>query len=96
MTVRSMFAGIALAAALVTPLHANAQAHAADEQQVRVVVEAYKDAIERMDVSQTSTLFWPDSEIFENGGVEGSFAYYLEHHLGLEFADLSGFDFRNH
>lgn len=96
MTVRSMFAGITLAAALVTPLHANAQAHAADEQQVRVVVEAYKDAIERMDVSQTSTLFWPDSEIFENGGVEGSFAYYLEHHLGLEFADLSGFDFRNH
>jgi ketosteroid isomerase-like protein len=28
--------------------------------------------------------------------VEGSFAYYLEHHLGPEFADLAGFDFRNH
>ncbi|MDI1326520.1 MAG: nuclear transport factor 2 family protein [Brevundimonas sp.] len=106
MTVRSMFAGVALAAALVTPAQAQAQtkapAHAhthvrtADEQQVRAVVEAYQEAIERMDVSQTPALFWPDSEIFENGGVEGSFAYYLEHHLRPEFADLSGFDFRNH
>lgn len=108
MTVRSMFAGVALAAALVTPAHAQTQtqteapAHApthartADEQQVRAVVGAYKDAIERMDVSQTPALFWPDSEIFENGGVEGSFAYYLEHHLSPEFAELSGFDFRNH
>lgn len=84
------------------PAHAPGSAHAprpgqsADEEQVRAVVTAYKDAIERMDVSQTPALFWADSEIFENGGVEGSFAYYLEHHLGPEFADLAGFDFRNH
>ena len=76
--------------------HAPGHAQTADEAQVRTVVTAYKDAIERMDVSQTPALFWPDSEIFENGGVEGSFAYYLEHHLGPEFADLAGFDFRNH
>ena len=78
------------------PAHAPGQASTADEAQVRTVVTAYKDAIERMDVSQTPALFWADSEIFENGGVEGSFAYYLEHHLGPEFADLAGFDFRNH
>jgi ketosteroid isomerase-like protein len=92
MTFRSALAGLALAAVLAT----SAQAHATDEQQVRTVVTAYKDAITRMDVSQTPALFWPDSEIFENGGVEGSFAYYLEHHLGPEFADLAGFEFRNH
>lgn len=78
------------------PAHAPGHAQSADEAQVRAVVTAYKDAIERMDVSQTPALFWADSEIFENGGVEGSFAYYLEHHLGPEFADLAGFDFRNH
>lgn len=76
--------------------HAPGDAQSADEAQVRAVVTAYKDAIERMDVSQTPALFWTDSEIFENGGVEGSSAYYLEHHLGPEFADLAGFDFRNH
>lgn len=100
MTARSIFAGLALAAVLATSAQAQTPAHvharAADEQQVRTVVTAYKDAIERLDVSQTPALFWPDSEIFENGGLEGSFAYYLEHHLGPEFADLSGFDFRNH
>lgn len=106
MTVRSMFAGLAFATVLATsaqaqaqapaPAQAHAHAQPADEQQVRTVVTGYKDAIERMDVSQTPALFWPDSEIFENGGVEGSFAYYLEHHLGPEFADLASFDFRNH
>lgn len=92
MTFRSVLAGLALA----TVLASSAQAQTPDEQQVRTVVTAYKDAITRMDVSQTPALFWPDSAIFENGGVEGTFAYYLEHHLGPEFADLAGFEFRNH
>ncbi|MDQ3126242.1 MAG: nuclear transport factor 2 family protein [Pseudomonadota bacterium] len=79
-----------------SPAHASGHAHSADEAQVRAVVTTYKDAITRMDVSQTPALFWPDSAIFENGGVEGTFAYYLEHHLGPEFTDLAGFEFRNH
>lgn len=76
--------------------HAPGHAQTADEAQVRTVVTAYKDAIVRMDVSQTPALFWEDSAIFENGGVEGTFAYYLEHHLGPEFTDLAGFEFRDH
>lgn len=107
----STFAGFALAAVLAgcaqtpAPSHAatTGQAHgadhaqsASDEAQVRAVVTAYKDAIIRMDVSQTPALFWEDSAIFENGGVEGTFAYYLEHHLGPEFDILSSFEFRDH
>ena len=92
MILRSALAGVALAAVLATSVHAQS----AEEQQVRAVVTAYRDAITGMDVSRTPSLFWPDSEIFENGGVEGSFAYYLEHHLGPEFDDLAGFEFRNH
>ncbi|MDP1528603.1 MAG: nuclear transport factor 2 family protein [Rhodoferax sp.] len=92
MTFRSVLTGLAVAAVLAT----SAQAQVTDEQRVRTVITAYKDAIERLDVSQTPALFWDDSEIFENGGVEGSFAYYLEHHLGPEFADLDAFDFRDH
>ncbi len=92
MTFRSALTGLAAAVVLAS----SAQAQTPDEQQVRTVVTAYKDAIERMDVSQTPALFWPDAAIFENGGVEGTFTYYLEHHLGPEFADLAGFDFRGH
>lgn len=109
MTHCSVLAGLALAAVVATSAQAQAPAHAhtaspahaghvqsADEAQVRAVVTTYKDAITRMDVSQTPALFWEDSAIFENGGVEGTFAYYLEHHLGPEFTDLAGFEFRNH
>jgi ketosteroid isomerase-like protein len=92
MTFRSMLTGLAAAAVLATA----AQAQTTDEARVGAVVTAYKDAIERMDVSGTPSLFWPDSVVFENGGVEGTFAYYLEHHLGPEFAAFTGFDFQDH
>lgn len=92
MTFRTILAGVAAVAVLASAV----QAQTLEEQQVGAVVAAYRDAIERMDVSETSALFWPDSAIFENGGVEGTFAYYLEHHLGPEFDDLAGFDFRDH
>ncbi len=104
MTFRSTIAGLALVAVLATSVQAQAQEQTGTETQARspeaarvgAVVTAYKDAIERMDVSQTPMLFWPDSAIFENGGVEGTFAYDLEHHLGPEFDDLAGFDFGDH
>ena len=105
----ALAAVVATSAQAQAPAHPHAPAHAhtaspahaghvqsADEAQVRAVVTTYKDAITRMDVSQTPALFWEDSAIFENGGVEGTFAYYLEHHLGPEFTDLAGFEFRNH
>lgn len=92
MNFRTSWAGLAVAAVIAS----SAQAQSTEEQAVSAVVSAYKDAIERMDVSKTPALFWTDSAIFENGGVESSFAYYLEHHLGPEFDDLAGFDFRDH
>lgn len=86
MSFRSALTGSALAAVLATSAqaqveapahshgpgftHAAGESQTADEAQVRAVVTAYKDAIERMDVSQTPALFWADSDIFENGGVE--------------------------
>lgn len=92
MTFRMIVAGVTAAAVLASAV----QAQSIEGQQVGAVVAAYRDAIERMDVSETPALFWPDSAIFENGGVEGTFAYYLEHHLGPEFDDLAGFDFQDH
>lgn len=93
MVFRPALAGLVLAIVLTTTAHAQAPSQSSDEAQVRTVVTAYRDAVARLDVSQTPDLFWQDSEVFESGGAEGTFARYLEHHIGPEFADLASFTF---
>ena len=56
----------------------------------------YRGAIERLDATGTERLFAPGSAIFENGGVEGSYANYLAHHLGPELAHFRSFRFSDH
>lgn len=56
----------------------------------------YKVAIERLDASGTEELFAADSEIFETGGVEGSYANYLSHHLAPELAEFKSFQFSDY
>ena len=63
---------------------------------VRAVLDAYKAAVERLDVSRTADLYTKDSMIFETGGVEGNYAQYLEHHLTPELAEFSEFKFNNY
>ena len=65
----------------------------ADEAAVRSVLSQYKAAIERLDATGTERLFATDSVIFETGGVEGSYANYLAHHLGPELAAFKSFGF---
>ena len=66
-------------------------AQSADEAAVRSVLSQYKAAIERLDATGTERLFAPDSTIFETGGVEGSYANYLAHHLGPELKEFKAF-----
>ena len=63
---------------------------------VGAVLEAYKTAVESLDVSRSADLFAKDSMIFETGGVEGNYAQYLEHHLTPELAEFSEFKFNNY
>jgi ketosteroid isomerase-like protein len=67
-----------------------------DEEAVRAVLAAYKRGLERLDVSQLSQLFSEDSQIFESGGVEGTFANYLAHHIGPELGEFAEFSFRDY
>lgn len=60
---------------------------------VRAVLTRYKSAIERLDATGTEQLFTADSRIFETGGVEGSYANYLAHHLGPELKEFKSFRF---
>lgn len=89
--IRSILAAAAFTAALAAP----ASAQTAEEQQVHAVLGGYRLAIEALDGPAAGAHFWPDSAVFEQGGVEGDFATYLAHHLGPEFAEIATFDFRD-
>ena len=67
-----------------------------DQAAVRAVLSQYKSAIERLDASGTERLFTADSAIFETGGVEGSYANYLAHHLGPELKEFKSFAFSDY
>lgn len=88
-----------LAAAVVTTLPvatvaarpAPQAAEAADTRAVIAVLAQYKAAIERLDPRSTERLFAADSQIFESGGVEGTYSNYLEHHLTPELKEFKSF-----
>ena len=42
------------------------------------------------------TLFTSDSQVFENGGIEGSYANYLAKHLGPELGHFKSFKFSDY
>ncbi len=44
----------------------------------------------------TFELFTEDSKVFESGGVEGSYAHYIEHHLGPELGHFKSFTFSDY
>ena len=67
-----------------------------DTRAVEAVLATYKTALERLDVTGTQELFTPDSQIFENGGIEGTYANYLKHHIGPELAAFKSFKFSDY
>ena len=71
-------------------------AQPSDEAAVRSVLSQFKSAIERLDATGTERLFMADSAIFETGGVEGSYANYLAHHLGPELKEFKSFAFSDY
>lgn len=68
----------------------------AEEAAVKSVLSQYKSAIEKLDASGTEQLFTADSTIFETGGVEGTYANYLAHHLGPELEAFKSFNFSDY
>lgn len=81
------------------PGHAEASADraaAAEEAAVKEVLARYKSAIERLDSTGTDQMFTADSMVFETGGVEGSYANYLAHHLGPELEHFKSFAFSDY
>ncbi len=65
-------------------------------ESVKSVLKKYTDAVEKLDVVGTENLFTSDSQIFESGGSEGTYAYYLEHHLRNEFKEFKSFKYSDY
>jgi len=68
----------------------------ADVAAIRAVLATYQSAMERLNPAGTEQLFTPDSAIFESGGVEGTYANYLAHHLTPELAEFKSFRFSDY
>ena len=87
--------------ALLAGIPAHAQEHdhgqAAVEQQhgsaPSGILEAYRIALMQGDADAMTALFAQDSLVVENGKVEGTFADYMEHHLGPELDAIKSFEF---
>ena len=71
-------------------------ASSAEETAVKNVLRQYQQAIEKLDTTGTSRLFLANSQVFESGGVEGTYKHYAAHHLGPELSEFSAFTFSDY
>ena len=72
------------------------KATSSDQEQIKSVLMQYNKAVQNLDVSNTEKLFTEDSQLFESGGVEGSYAHYKEHHLVPELMEFKSFVYDNY
>ena len=68
-------------------------AHDATSQAPDATLAAYRAALTARDAVAMTALFTPDSLVVENGKLEGTFAEYMEHHLGPELDAIKSFEF---
>ncbi|MEZ7516144.1 nuclear transport factor 2 family protein [Flavobacterium frigidarium] len=67
-----------------------------NKEAVIAVMKTYKDAIQNLTTKGTIKLFTDNSEVFESGGIEGSYLHYVEHHLGPELEHFKSFSFSDY
>ena len=67
-----------------------------EKEAVLTVMKSYKDALQNLTTDGTFELFTEDSEVFESGGVEGTYSHYIEHHLGPELGHFEKFEFSDY
>ncbi|WP_300441317.1 nuclear transport factor 2 family protein [Christiangramia sp.] len=89
-----------LSAILILMLLATGQIYSqnmdAEKEAVKSVMKNYKNAMQNLTTKGTFELFAKDSHIFESGGVEGSYANYIEHHIGPELGHFNKFEYSDY
>ena len=67
-----------------------------EKDEVIAHMKKYKDAFENLSTEGTMELFSADSQVFESGGTEGTYANYIEHHIGPELSHFNSFTFSDY
>ncbi len=67
-----------------------------EKENVIAVMKSYKEAIQNLTTVGTLELFTEEATVFESGGSEGTYANYLDHHLGPELEHFNSFIFSNY
>ena len=88
-----LIATIILCFATVNAMNGQEEKNQTDKEAVLKVMKSYKDALQNLTTEGTFELFAKDSEVYESGGVEGSYTHYIEHHLGPELGHFKSFVF---
>ena len=81
---------------LITTSNVFSQQMETEKEAVLKVMKTYKDALQNLTTEGTFELFAKDSEVFESGGVEGTYSHYIEHHLGPELGHFEKFEFSDY
>jgi ketosteroid isomerase-like protein len=66
---------------------------AAEVQAVKKVMKTYKETLESLDVTDSYALFTEDSEVLEQGKIEGTYRDYIANHIGPELGHFESFTF---
>jgi len=82
--------------ALVPAADASPATDSSDHDAIEAVLAGYNQALTTLNAAKAKDLFTTDSAVFESGGVEGTYAHYLEHHIGPELAEFKEFSFRDY
>ena len=91
-----LIATIILCFATVNAMNGQEEKNQTDKEAVLKVMKSYKDALQNLTTEGTFELFAKDSEVYESGGVEGSYTHYIEHHLGPELGHFKSFVFSDY
>jgi len=67
-----------------------------EKNEVITNMKKYKDALQNLSTDGTMELFSEDSQVFESGGTEGTYANYIEHHIGPELSHFNSFVFSDY
>lgn len=68
----------------------------AEENAVKKVMKTYKETLESLDVSDSYALFTEDSEVLEQGKIEGTYRDYIANHIGPELGHFESFTFSDY
>lgn len=68
----------------------------AEENAVKKVMKTYKETLESLDVTESYALFSEESEVLEQGKIEGTYRDYIANHIGPELGHFESFTFSDY